>query len=289
MSNTSKDKIYNPNTKRFIKNTSTNRNKIDRLNTLIVKDLISKKVKSNDINNSAVRNVFKRIKEREGLYPPPMGPLIHPEFIKNHETNINRNKKREELKNNYIDMYTYLYEERIPKIIKKEVPLSVMEKNDLLELSKIITKELKDIDLIDKDDINEIKIMENQLKEVFKNNEVIDDQPTKKHIGSWYIEPLRYDNRLHLLNLYNLIKSEKSFMQGSIKLNTFEALVTSSVIIRLVLGKRYIDELIRLKIFSHDDLYNNMFESENIFDELQELHKKYIEAYKKTKKNNNSS
>ena len=53
--------------------------------------------------------------------------------------------------------------------------------------------------------------------------------------------------------------------------------------------KTYIDELIRLGVFSYDDLYKNMFESENVFNDLKELHNRYYEAYKKNMKNTNNN
>ncbi len=259
-------KIYNPKTKRCINDTPANRQKIG----------FKSKSKSKSPQILIRRD------------PPPMGPLIHPDFIKTYEISIDKKKKKKQLKKNYIEFYTYLFNNRITKIINKEVPLSLMEKNDLLELSKIVTHELEMISVVDEEDIKAIHVMENQLKEVFKNNEVIDDQPTKKNIGGLVIEPLRYKNRLQIIGLYNLIRGERFQMKESLKLKDFSDLITSSVISRLVSYKLYIDELIRLGVFSHDDLYKNMFESEYIFDELIKLHADYMEAYKKTKKNNSA-
>jgi hypothetical protein len=274
-------KIYNPKTKRCINDTPANRKKIGYKSLSPKNDLSFR-------NNLSFRNdlSFKRINSPQHDLIPPMGPLIHPDFIKNFEISTNKIKKNEQLKDNYIEFYTYLYEDRIPKLISKEAPLNLIELDDLLELSKIVTKEFQDMNLIDQDDIKEIKILENQLKEVFRNNEVIDNRPSKKNIGSFIIEPLRYKNRLQLVSLYNTIVEKKKKMEVVTKKSkNFNDLITDSLIVRLLLGKRYVDELIRLKIFSHDDLYKNMFENENVFEELEELHKKYMEAYKKSKKN----
>ncbi len=268
MNNCPEGKIYNPKTKRCINDTPTNRKKLG----LNVK---SKSVSSK--KNSSHHNSI-----------PPMGPLIHPEFIKTHDIDIDSKKKLKQLKKNYIQMYNYLYDDRIPKILDNEEPLSLMEKNDLLELSNIVSKELQEINLLDNDNIKIIREVENKLKDIFKKGNVINDQPIKRKCGNWYIEPLRYKNRLQLLNIYDIIRDTIAGLEGSIKSNHFQFLTTHQEIDSTIRYKDYIDELIRLKVFTHDDLYKNMFESENVFDELAELHKKYFEAYKKTKKNNNA-
>ena len=67
-----------------------------------------------------------------------------------------------------------------------------MERNDLLELSKVVTNKLMRIDVVDNEDIEAIHVMENELKEVYKNGNVINDQPLKKRVGNWYVKPLRY-------------------------------------------------------------------------------------------------
>ena len=164
-----------------------------------------------------------------------------------------------------------------------------MEKNDLLNLSNIVTEKLTRINVVDKEDIEAIHIMENELKEVYKKNTVINDQPIKKRVGNWYVEPLRYKNRLQLLNLYDLFKVKKAALILSVELNDFSGFISHQNLDSTLRDKKYIDELIRLGIFSYDDLYKNMFESESVFNELEELHKKYYEAYKKNKKNTNAN
>ena len=103
-----------------------------------------------------------------------------------------------------------MYEERLPKVTNKEAPLSIMEKNDLLELSKVVTDKLTRINVVDNEDIEAIDVMENELKEVFKKHTVINDQPIKKKVANWYVEPLRYKNRLQLLNIYEIIRLKKA-------------------------------------------------------------------------------
>ena len=271
-----KGKIYNPKTKRCINDTAANRKKIGVLINL-------KLVLPN--NSSLKANSLLSIKK----LIPPMGPLIHPDFIKTHEIDIDEKKSRKQLKKNYIKFYTYIFKDRIPKITNNEVSLSLMEKNDLLNLSDIITKELNEINLLNDEDIKQIKTIENNLKEAFKHGNVINDQPTKKRVGNWYVEPLRYKNRLQLLNLYDLFRSKKAGLEGSIRYNNFRFFVSHQDLDSTLRNKTYIDELIRLGVFTHDDLYKNMFESENVFDELRELHNKYYEAYKKNKKNTNNN
>ena len=218
-----------------------------------------------------------------------MGPVIHPDFIKTHEIDINEKKSRKQLKKNYINFYNYLFKDRIPKIINNEVSLSLMERNDLLNLSNIITKELNEINLLDDDDVKQIKLIDNELKEVYTIGNVINDQPFKKRVANWYVEPLGYKNRLQLLKIYEILRSKRAGLEGSIKQNNFRFFITHQEMDNAYSYKNYIDELIKLGVFTHDDLYKNMFESENIFDELKELHNTYYEAYKKSKQNTNNN
>jgi hypothetical protein len=67
------------------------------------------------------------------------------------------------------------------------------------------------------------------------------------------------------------------------KKNKVTADVTSGPIKRILEGKKYLDYLIKHKIFSHDDIYKKVFKSEKVFDELKEDYKKYREIYKKEK------
>ena len=47
--------------------------------------------------------------------------------------------------------------------------------------------------------------------------------------------------------------------------------------------KKYLDFVIKTKIFTYDDIYKRTFPNDKIFDELKELHKEYAKVYKKEK------
>ena len=87
--------------------------------------------------------MFTRIKKDHNLrYIPPMGPMIHPDFIKTHAIDIDEDLKYDTLEDNYIDFYRFILNDRFTNIVKhsnKNI-LSLMEKNDLFALLKI-TKE----------------------------------------------------------------------------------------------------------------------------------------------------
>ena len=96
-----------------------------------------------------------------------------------------------------------------------------MEKNDLFALLKITKEYLLQIKVIDKNIVKKINESEEKVNEVFQKGNVINDQPIKKRIGNWYVEPLRYKNRLQLLNIYDILRVKKAKLEGSIRLNNF--------------------------------------------------------------------
>ena len=111
-------KIYNPKTKRYINDTPSNRLKLKqnggtltttpkRLNVLSTQKLVNTGFTANNITNNKTRNVFTRIKKDHNIrYIPPMGPFIHPDFIKTHEIDVDEKKEKRTIKK---QLYRFLY------------------------------------------------------------------------------------------------------------------------------------------------------------------------------------
>ena len=113
-------KIFNPKTKRYINDTPSNRLKLKqnggtltttpkRLNVLSTQKLVNTGFTANNIINNKTRNVFTRIKKDHNIrYIPPMGPMIHPDFICNYEIYIDPKKKRTIKRQLYRFLYIFI-------------------------------------------------------------------------------------------------------------------------------------------------------------------------------------
>lgn len=110
-----------------------------------------------------------------------------------------------------------------------------------------------------------------------------DDTPKYAVVEDMEVKPDRFFLRNQVIHCFTLYKNCYKTIDISIKTNEISSHIGTKYINIVINTKKYLDYLIKHKIFSHDDIYVNTFPNENVFEELKELHKKYMILYEKTK------
>ncbi len=110
-----------------------------------------------------------------------------------------------------------------------------------------------------------------------------DDTPKYAVVEDMEVKPDRFFLRNQVVRCFSLYKDTKEVMDIALKNNNITIYVSRGDLRDILDDKKYLDYLIKHKIFSHDDIYVNTFPHENVFEELKELHKKYMILYEKTK------
>ncbi len=260
--NYKKNKILNPITNRYINDTPINRKKIEKINKLEL---------SLETNSSK------------------MGPVIYPEYIYDIEDENNEIKKNDLITRNYLSLYEYIYIKKFKEISKskKNLILSKMEIEDLLQLGKNISEYLKNKNLFTQNQYNCIKTLDEIIIDIINKDTttIINDLPENKHIGTNKIYSSKYEIRKLVNNIYNLVRNKIYIMNNALKYKYIGRNIINNTDIQLIRkDKEYIDELIKLGIFTYDDLWLNVFKDPKIYDKLLFTYVKYLELYNKLKK-----
>ena len=223
-------------------------------------------------------------------YTPPMGPLIHPEYIENAEYAYDAFKKKNILLINHNAIFKYVYMQRFPQLLQStNVVLSKMEIEDLLVLSDIARKYLKDRMYIN-EFVNKSAIQtRNAIKNLYVQSPKINDSPLRKKIGVHEVSPYRYEIRITITKIFSRIRDLMHEMKLSIKNKEFAFLITEQQIKNILLDKNYLDEIIRLKIFTYSDLYSNVFATDKVFSHIVTIYNEYYLLYSKLIINNQNT
>ncbi len=256
-------KIFNPKTNRCISDTPVNRKKIEELQT--------NKSKSKSI--TPINNI------------PPMGPIIHPEYIYDIKDTLDNIKEFKIIKKNNLILFNYIYAKRFNELLKSNtnISFSEMEIDDLLKLGKDIKEYLYNGEFITKEKYEKAIKLDNKIRNIVKKNTItiIHDLPVEKYVGTNKIYSSRYEIRKLVKSRYDRVRRDLNVIKNTLESRDFGNEVINYTHIKSVLrDKEYIDELIKLGIFSFDDLWNNVFKDPFIYDKLLITYRKYLELHK---------
>jgi hypothetical protein len=227
------------------------------------------------LNRNEINNQFET---------PPMGPVIHIDFIKDYEGHSTNKMIYENENNNCINFYKFYYEERLPYLLSLN---NRNEYNEIIKLGKLLLKRANNDKEITEETYNNNLKLYNDFIEMYKNSKKMDDVPKEHRINMTRIFPCRYKTRDMTLGIYQSIQWNIYRMKNQMKNNDFsESPIGKQKIRSLLKDKLYIDELIREKIFTKEDLYYKMFKNENVFEDLQNLYNEYEIQFKQYVKDN---
>jgi hypothetical protein len=197
---------------------------------------------------------------------PPIGPMIHWE--------LKARSDREE-RNNLIKILNYI-NTRLDVIDNRktnESKLEMNEFNDILKISKDIFEDKKDT-------LTFVNNLIKDVQDVYKDKVLVDDVPKKTIISGLHVIPHRIGTRKNVLYALNVTNSLIATFNEAIQENKIFNTVPYGEFVRVSSFKKFLDYLIKHKIFTHDDIYKNTFKSDKIFDELKDKYEKYKVIYK---------
>jgi hypothetical protein len=204
---------------------------------------------------------------------PPMGPMI---YWRSKPDDDDDDEKK------YIMIMFDHIQDRIELIEDRDTIESRMEIEEFLDILKHAHSVFKNKPKL----LQMVITTQNDVQELKKTKELINDVPKQIDIGYKTVHPKRLDNRIEVFKILSLYTSAIKQIERAIKNKTITVTVTSGSIRELVNNKKkYLDYLIKHKVFTYDDIYKHTFKSENAFDELQIKYKKYRDLYKKLQGN----
>lgn len=203
---------------------------------------------------------------------PPMGPMI---YWRSKPDDDDDDEKK------YIMLMVDHIQDRIEIIEDRETLESKLEMEEFLDILNhahhVFKNKPKLLQIVNqtKEDVQELK----------KTKTFVNDIPKKTVIADKEVHSGRLLNRRSVYSIFAIYMSKLESIEKALKLNKIHETVPSGSIRDLVNKKKYLDYLIKHKVFTHDDIYKRTFKSENIFDELQQKYKKYSELYKRLEGN----
>jgi hypothetical protein len=223
---------------------------------------------------------------------PPMGPVMTIDFIKN--TNgidtlkYSCDDERNIYKNNRLAVINFLFKNRIPELIKlnNSIQISKMEYKEIINYGKDLFEYENDsccTPVISNEQLKEYEILFETFTNMYKDSVKIYDIPRNKLRGFCFtIHLSRYKTRNDIYRLYQVTNNCFANMQFELDNNIFDSssIVGAEEISCNMKNKQFLDSIIEQKIFSYEDIYFNMFESDKVFDELYDLYKRYRQAFK---------
>lgn len=199
---------------------------------------------------------------------PPMGPMIH--------WKLDADVPQEE-RNNLIKFYNHI-KERLHTIKENKEPVSIMEMNDF----KGILREAREQFADKPKHIEKLKKLWIAIDTLLGEGHLVNDEPVSTTVIHMEIKGDRVFVRGRILRCFRLWESAKTSMEISIE--SRRNLNMGKVEIHNVLEqKKYIDYIIKHKIFTYNDIYIRTFKTERPYEELKELFEKYKRLYKSIK------
>jgi len=222
-------------------------------------------------NTATTKPKPKSTKKTKNVYIPPLGPMMHwsiDGIYGNGQDQKNAYEFIKFLKHKYFE----LKENNVREISKSEIL-------DYIEMS---------------DDISHLHMGNNmsnyciklreEFKQLKKTMKLINDQP--KHDVFEYngravmeIRPSRTFNRKQVAFVYNFYIQKKESLESELAHKTNLAIPRSHVLGDQKRHKAYLDHLIKLNVFSYDDIYKHTFKNEKFPEELEALYKRYLDKY----------
>lgn len=129
-----------------------------------------------------------------------------------------------------------------------------------------------------------IIVLQSWLTKFKKEKVLIDDQPKSEICENIEIHPSRTKNRAEVVFIHNFYVDLKGDIL--LELDRKSNLNISALHVKLLTSyKKYLDRLIELNLFTHDDIYKKTFNNESFPDEVAKLYKQYRDKYYGNKEN----
>ena len=165
----------------------------------------------------------------------------------------------------------------------KTIVISKMELDEFLEILKDLKDYVEDENFEGREKfLKRIKNLILGAKDILKTHKFTDDAPKRDVFEKMELRPDRLFNRGQVLFIYNYFMSTKHTFETAIKYDKIFSHEGEGTMRRIREMKKYLDHLIKLKVFRYDDIYHKMFDSEKNYNALFELYKKYKVIYKRT-------
>jgi hypothetical protein len=198
---------------------------------------------------------------------PPMGPMIDWQF--NTET-------PDDEENNLIEFHDF-----IDEIIenKHKYKFTKMEIDDYIDIITIGKNYFKN----EKDYFEAFSELLEKLNQIKRTSKLINDIPKPTTIAHMQIRPSKMYIRGRVLRCFQLWKSAYDSINGALLTQKISTHVSKLQMKNVLEQKKYLDYLIKHKIFSHDDIYKNTFPNDKVYNELKDKYEEYVVLYKKLK------
>jgi len=214
----------------------------------------------------------KNPRRSDSYVPPPWGPVIWYEY-KCHNSSACENHNKGLIAD-------YIFDTRYEELKKSNEPLSEMELKELIGLGKELRSlyDGENLQMVD-DILKEYKgWLKNPPRELVKDSMSKNIEILDKY---WVIHKDRHKVRRSLCLLRNglntLLLSIKS---EATKSNPDLTWKKDELDTKLKLNKKFIDRVIKEKLFTREDIYGKIFDDDTIFDQIREAHKVYAAKWK---------
>ena len=226
--------------------------------------------KSPSSTKTSTRTLIKsRIPSPQSYKIPEMGPMIHWTY--------NAKDWNDRLKN--MNEFLKFIQAKVKVYEGNQDVLSRMQ----IEEFKEICEEALGLFSHDRRYSGGISGLLKKVKNLLATRSFIDDRPKYNIISDIEIKPSRRFIRGRIQHIHSIFINTKETMVWAVDSNNINVHVSKGEIRDIGEIKKYLDYVIQHKIFTYDDIYKHTFPSENIFEELKELHKEYSKVYKRVK------
>jgi hypothetical protein len=215
--------------------------------------------------SKSIQSPVGSIQNREA---PPMGPWIHWNY---------KAKTSDDKEEHLLDMYQHIAK-RVSQIEKSNEKQSKMEFDEFHDIVKVCIQKFKN----DKDYFSSMTKGKDFMNAVEKQKEFTSDIPKEKDVAGLKVSPKRVEIRENVHHVWAEFKFFEQSIFNSLNKKRVDSVIPSQNFKIFLEKKKYLDYLIKHKIFSYDDIYKNTFPSENVFDEIKEDYKKYAKLFKQS-------
>lgn len=235
----------------------------ETINPLTGRKIQRGKITHKRLTKACSTSVTNSSKQKD-KYIPPLGPMI----FWSYDAETDLQKRRE-------NAYEILDFVRLKYLQLKDTRASISESeiNDYIELCKMLHKPLPE-------DANYIHTLEKELLKVKKTKKIMHDEPKHDVFENLVeIRPSRTFNRTRIAFIYNYYAKIKFNLEYCLKHNKKSEVVIPVNMKDLRTFKRYLDYMIKKKLFTYDDIYKHTFKNENFPEEIEALHKQYLKKF----------
>jgi len=213
------------------------------------------------------KKLQKLCKDEKKPYIPPLGPMMHWSYDDIHGDNRDLKNIREFGK--FLNAkYFELKENNIKEISKSEIM-------DYIEMCK----EISQTNGVPSRIYEYVASLGESFKELKKTMKLINDQPKHDVYANMEIRPSRTFNRGRVAWTYNFYMQTRRSIERELE-NKTNLVIPKEHIKRIKEFKSYHDHLIKLNVFSYDDIYKHTFKNDQYPQEIDKLYKQYLKKYR---------